>query len=348
MVKNVLAEDIDEIVDCLKSGGLVILPTETVYIAAIDPTNSEAVKKLYAYKNRPWGKPFSVAVADIDMAKEFVHLNNTAENLYRVFLPGPLTVVSQGKQKMAPGIESESGTLGIRIPDYSLILEICKQLGKPITATSANASYKRRPYKISDITDNLTDKQLALIDLVVDVGELAHNEPSTVVDATLEESVILRQGEVALKDKIEVISRNYQDTRNLGKELWQKYEQHQDQRAIIFALEGPMGVGKTQLTKGIAKAMGIEDDIVSPTYIIEAEYENKKLIHIDSWRLTSGEELRELGFSKRIVDRAVIVIEWAERVVDLIKEHNDEAIIIWVKISYGATENERLINWGVI
>lgn len=338
---------IDEIVSVLKDGGIVIYPTETVYGAGVDASNQMAVKKLLKYKKRPLGKPLSVAVCDMDMAEKYVFLNNTARNIYKNFLPGPVTVVSKGKNKLALGVESETGTLGIRIPDYPLALEIVKRLGKPITATSANASYQKRPYKIDDVLNNISEKQKSLIDLIVDVGELPHNEPSTVVDTALDDEVVLRQGEVFLKNKFEILSRSEEDTQNIGKELWQKYEKHLGQRAIVFALQGMMGVGKTQLTKGVAKSIGIKEEVISPTFVIEAEYENGKLIHIDSWRLVDENELSELGFEKRIEEKRVIVVEWAERVADLIRKYDEEAVIIWVQMKYGQKENERLISFEV-
>src|SRR5664280_1336967 len=102
---------IQKAVDVLKNGGLVIYPTETLYGIGADATNPEAIKKLTEYKNRPFGKPYSIAVTSQRMAGEYVDLNQTAKNLYKEFLPGPLTVISKGKHKVAPGVESEDGTL---------------------------------------------------------------------------------------------------------------------------------------------------------------------------------------------------------------------------------------------
>jgi L-threonylcarbamoyladenylate synthase len=343
---------VEEAVKVLQKGGLVIMPTETLYGAMVDATNEKAVRKLSLYKNRPLGKPFSVAVKDMKMAEDYVFLNYAAKALYKKYLPGPLTVISKGKQKVANGVESERGTLGIRIPKYNLVLKVIEKLGRPITATSANASYKKRPYKISDILDNLSAKQKGLIDLIVDAGDLPKNDPSTVIDTTYDDPVVLRQGEIKLKDVVEVLSRSEEDTKNIAKELWQKYEGHYGKRAVIFALEGEMGVGKTQFTKGLGKAMGVSDEVISPTFILESEYDTEKeraaLIHIDTWRMQKPEELLELGFNKRILDKKMLAIEWAEKVSNVIREFDEEAIIIWVKIKYGKRENERLISWGVV
>jgi L-threonylcarbamoyladenylate synthase len=341
-------------VEALNAGQLVFLASETVYIAAVDATNEKAVKKLVTFKNRPFGKPFSVGVTDIKMAEKYVVLNETARNLYKRFLPGPVTVISTGKHNLAKGVEAENGTLGIRIPDYLFFQEVCKKLNKPITATSANASYQKRPYKLSDILDNISEKQKKLIDLMIDAGELPHNEPSTVIDTTIDDQlIILRQGKIKLKKKNEVLSRNEENTQNIAKELWQKYDSFVGKRAIIFALEGKMGTGKTQFVKGLAKAMGINKQITSPTYdllnCLQSTVDSRQLAHIDTWRmLNPNKELKDLGTKKLIHDKSVLAIEWADRTVGEIKKYSEEAVIIWIKIEYGKNINDRLISWGVM
>lgn len=342
------AKAVDIVVSALEKGQLVFMATETVYIAAVDATNEVAVKKLVSFKNRPFGKPFSVGVTDIEMAEKYVVLNETARNLYKRFLPGPVTVVSTGKHNVADGVEAENGTLGIRIPDYNFFQKVCKIFKKPITATSANASYQRRPYKLSDILDNISEKQKALIDLMIDAGELPHNEPSTVIDTTLDdEGVILRQGDIKLKDKNEVLSRSEENTQNVAKELWQKYEDYKNKRSIIFALEGQMGAGKTQFVKGLARAMGITENVVSPSYDLLNTY--GLLTHIDTWRMINpNEELNSLDVKGLLDKNSVVAIEWADRSIEEIKNYSDDAIIIWVKIEYGKNENDRLISWGNI
>ena len=334
-------------VETLRAGGLVIYPTETLYGIGADATNSKAVKKLTKYKNRPFGKPYSIAVTGQEMAEKYVNLNKTAEDLYREFLPGPLTIISEGKHIVAPGVESEDGTLGIRIPDYKLVMEIVKKFRKPITSTSANASYKKRPYEVNDILDNISDRQKNLVDLIIDAGVLPPNDPSTVIDTTLDDAVTLRQGEIKLTDNNEVVSRSEENTQNLAKEIWQKYEKNKGKRAIVFALQGEMGTGKTIFTKGLALAMGITEMVTSPTYNLVHTYSlvpsAYSLTHIDAWRLEKSDELRSLGFEDLIKGKSVIAIEWAERVSDIIREFDDEAIIIWVKIRFEKKENEPLM-----
>lgn len=339
------------IINTLRNGGIVIFPCETVYGVAIDSTNEKAVKKLNTYKKRSFGKPYAIMVSSKKMANKYVEINETANGLYDKFLPGPLTVISKSKNKVANGIESEIKTLGVRIPNYPKLLKVIEEFGKPIVATSANASYQKRPYKISDVLENISEKQKKLIDLIIDVGELPHNEPSTVIDTTLDEPTTLRQGKIKLKDKNEVYSRSEENTQNIAKELWQKNEDYFKKRAIIFALEGKMGAGKTQFVKGLAKAMGIKEKVVSPSYDLLINYSpltlNSLLTHIDTWRMVDPDKEFDGLEAKRLIKKGgVIAIEWADRILKSIKEYSDDAIIIWVKIEYGKNENDRIISWG--
>lgn len=336
-------------VEVLEKGGLVVYPTETLYGIGVDATNESAVAKLTKYKNRPFGKPYSIAVLNQKMAEDYAELNTSAKELYSKFLPGPITVISKGRHRLARGIESETGDVGIRVPDYDFVRQITNKLGKPITATSANASYKKRPYSVDDILQNISSSQKGLIDLIVDAGELPKHEPSTVIDTTPDDLVILRQGEIKLSDKNEVLSRSPESTQNVAKEIWQKYESFNGKRSIIFALQGEMGAGKTIFTKGLAKAMGITELVTSPTFSLENEYETgrKKLFHFDAWRMEKPDDLRSLDFDNLINEKRIIAIEWAEKVGDVIREFDDEAIVLWINISYGDKENDRVISWGV-
>jgi tRNA threonylcarbamoyladenosine biosynthesis protein TsaE len=110
-----------------------------------------------------------------------------------------------------------------------------------------------------------------------------------------------------------------------------------------------MGVGKTQFTKGVAKAMQIEEEVVSPTYSLEQEYGDGKLYHIDVWRIQKPNELIEIGFDEILKNKdAVVSIEWAEKVLDILRKRSEDAIIVWVKIAFGKQINERIISWGTL
>ncbi|MBD3362483.1 threonylcarbamoyl-AMP synthase [Candidatus Dojkabacteria bacterium] len=346
---------ISDAVQVLKQSGILIYPTETCYGVGVDATSQPAVDKVLEYKTRREGKPLSIAVSGLDMARKYVKINDIALNLYNQFLPGPLTVVSKSLGCVAKGVESEESNLGIRYPDYDLILEIVENFGKPITATSANASYKKRPYKINDILENISKKQKDLIGLIIDAGELPHNDPSTVADTTLNAKVVLRQGNLKLTKKLQKQSKKPEDTQKLGFEIMNKYKQYLGYKSVVFAMKGELGAGKTEMTKGVARALDIEDSITSPTFIIENNYQipavensylsqkDVELIHIDVWRLHNSKELEDLNFFKQIGEGNVFVIEWADKVIDILKKVTSDAIILWVDIEYGKARNERKI-----
>jgi len=186
---------------------------------------------------------------------------------------------------------------------------------------------------------------------VIDGGELPHREPSTVVDTTYEDISILRQGNVKLVKGNKVLSVSPDNTEDIAKNILQKYETYFGNRAIIFALKGDMGVGKTIFTKGLAKTLGITQTVTSPTFNLINSYSVnspvKKLTHIDVWRIRSVDELWDINLVKEISDKSIVSIEWADKISDVIRKYHEEAIIIWVKIRFGKKENDRIISWGV-
>ena len=113
--------------------------------------------------------------------------------------------------------------------------------------------------------------------------------------------------------------------------------------AVIIALEGPLGAGKTIFTKAFARAMGIKDPILSPTFTLHSEY--GQLDHIDLWRIDDPQELLALGLEKMVQDKKVIIIEWAEKARDQVLRLSPQTTIIWIKFEYGEKENERRISY---
>jgi L-threonylcarbamoyladenylate synthase len=351
-IKNTTQKNIiDKIVQTLSKGGLVIFPTETTYGAGVDATNQEAVNKLLKYKTRREGKPLSIAVPDRKMAEKYVEVNETASEIYHTFLPGPFTVVSNSKGKTANGVESEFGTLGVRIPDYPLVLDFLGEFNKPVTATSANASGKRRPYKLDHLLDNLSEKQKGLIDLIVDVGELPHNKPSTIIDTTMSAPMMLRQGSVNVEEAVRIegfeasfISSSEKETKDIAKRLILKNWNEVKEKGLIIGLDGDLGVGKTIFAKGVAEFLQINDTITSPTYSYVNEYDytrhdfSGKMYHLDVWKINSKEELDRLDFFKIVQPGNVIIVEWWDQINQFIK---DELQTKLVKILISETSQEK-------
>jgi L-threonylcarbamoyladenylate synthase len=334
--------NIKEVIEVINNGGLIIFPTETSYGVGVDATNEAAVTKLLTYKKRPEGKAISIAVADQNTAENFVELNGTALGFYKNFLPGPVTIISKSKHKTDLRLESEMGTLGIRIPNYKLILDILKQLNKPLTATSANVSGGKTPYSVEDILENIPQKNKDLIDLIIDAGELPKNPPSTVIDTTTNDLTILRSGRInPLKTELlEEIETNSEDkTIEAGKTLIQKY--HNKTKPFMVLLSGELGAGKTHFTKGIAQALGINQVIKSPTYnyVNEYAFDGAKLFHMDAWKIQSLQDLQSLEFYKWQTGNNVIVIEWPSVVMNLDEKFFENTQYIYIEINYKSESN---------
>lgn len=304
-------EVIQEAIKVLTSGGLIIFPTETAYGVGADATNAEAITKLLSYKQRPVGKAISIAVSSKEMTDEYIEINQTANNIIKNFLPGPITVVAESKHKVDSRLEAENGTIGIRIPNYKLVLDIINAFGKPITATSANLSGGKTPYSIEDITSSWTENKKSMIDLIIDGGELPKNPPSTVIDTTTDDLKVYRQGRIDPRKmtKFEIRNSNSaEETIKFAEEFTNKVKE----RPLVILLSGELGAGKTHFTKGIGKALGIEQMIKSPTYTYVSEYKfgENKLFHFDAWRIQTKQDLEALRFYDWFKDGNVIVVEW--------------------------------------
>ncbi len=317
-------EVIKKTIEVLNRGGLIIFPTETTYGAGVDATNQKAVNKLLKYKSRREGKPLSIAVANKQQAQKYIKINKQAENIINQFLPGPVTVVSYSNNNLAKGVISEFNTLGIRIPDHPLILQLLQEYQKPITATSANASGKKRPYNITDILNNLSSKQKGLINLVLNQGELPHNDPSTVIDTTLSTPITLRSRESNKEKQNQLISTTEQETKDIAGKLLLKHWNEVHQTGVIFALDGALGTGKTIFTKGIATFLNINETIKSPTYSYIEEYDftryqtKGKLFHLDMWKIETKAVYQKLAIESLLKPNNIIVIEWYNQVASYI------------------------------
>jgi L-threonylcarbamoyladenylate synthase len=350
--KNNSAKLIEQAVAVLKNGGLMIYPTETCYGIGADATNQAAIKKLLDYKTKRNDKPISVAVSDKKMAAKYVHINKTADNIYDNFLPGPITVVSKSKHILAPGVESSMGTQGIRIPDHSFILELLKVYKKPITATSANASYKKTPYTIGDVLNNISAKQKKLIGIIIDAGRLPKRKPSTVVDTTLDNIHVVREGSIVLKNEIVFVANSLNDTQKLVGIIFEKVKKHVGKKPVVFLLQGELGAGKTHFTKYLAKKLLIKDVVVSPTFTICREYVGKMarkkitLQHLDTYRLYEPSEIEALHPKKIFHKDNLIVIEWANKIMDYVQQYLKGAVVVKIKIEATA-ENVRRFEYEI-
>jgi L-threonylcarbamoyladenylate synthase len=165
----------------------------------VDALNIEALKKLKELKGRSEEndkKPISIVVADMAMAAEYAEVTPLAKRLAEEFLPGKLTLILKAKESLPEELTAGSGTIGIRIPKHILCLNIVREFGRPITATSANVAGKEPLRSVPDILAQFGERA-NMIGRIIDSGELLESLPSTVVDARNEKPLILRDGAVS-------------------------------------------------------------------------------------------------------------------------------------------------------
>lgn len=177
--------------EIIKAGGLVAVPTETVYGLAANGLDGDAVQKIYDAKGRPETKPISLLVSGMDDVHKFCRdIPESARILADKFWPGPLTMVLF-KRDTVPDIVTAGGqTVGVRCPDHTKTLALIRLAGVPLAAPSANMSGAPSPKNIDDVLKVFDGK----IDAAVDGGVCTVGIESTIVDMTVMPPRILRQG----------------------------------------------------------------------------------------------------------------------------------------------------------
>nr|WP_320115934.1 L-threonylcarbamoyladenylate synthase [uncultured Desulfuromonas sp.] len=180
---------IDQVVDCLKKDGVIAYPTDTIYGVGCDIFNKKGIKKIYQLKRRDAKKPFSFICSDLSEIATYAHVSNMAFKIMKRHLPGPYTFVLDASRVVPDLVMTKQRTVGIRMPDNAITLEIVRQLGHPLVTTSANISGDETYQDPSLIHDDWGNH----LDMVVD-GGLLYGEPSTVISLRNDQIEVLRQG----------------------------------------------------------------------------------------------------------------------------------------------------------
>ena len=188
------AEAVREAGKIIRSGGIVILPTETVYGAAANQQDAQAIERLARIKGRPSGKPFSLHIADKEKLEEYAQeAPLAAYKLAEKFWPGPLTMVVNARA---------GGTVGIRMPDHKVALAVIAEAQVPVALPSANKSGAAAPTDCAQALAQIGGG----VDLALDAGPATLGKESTVVDLTVEPPKVLREGALT-KEEIEAALR---------------------------------------------------------------------------------------------------------------------------------------------
>lgn len=190
--ENPNQREIDKVVQFLRDGGLIVYPTDTIYGLGCDIFNTKAVEKICRHKNIDVRKAnLSFICYDLSHISEYAKVDNDTFKLMKKNLPGPFTFILNGNNNL-PKLFRNKKTVGIRIPDNNIIRELVKGLGNPILSTSVRDDE-------NEIQEYFTDPELIheryenIADVVIN-GGYGSLDPSTIVDCTGDEPVIVRQG----------------------------------------------------------------------------------------------------------------------------------------------------------
>ncbi|HLL60808.1 MAG TPA: L-threonylcarbamoyladenylate synthase [Candidatus Nitrosocosmicus sp.] len=335
---------IKDCITALKKGELLVLPSDTVYGLAVDAKNEEAVEKLIKFKQRPPGKAISIYVENLEHINQYVSCNDKQLSLIKKLAPGPFTFVIESKRLLVRKLEAENGTLGVRFPDFEFIQRLVQAYGSPITSTSANLSTQSPHYSVKTLLDTLPQSKKEMLDVVVDLGVLPRNKPSTVVDLTKETVSIIRQGDINV-DEINFHSKEPSETQEISKKLIASLidDLH---RPIVILIEGELGVGKTIFTQGMGEYLNVKH-LDSPSYVIYNEYDIKekgvnKLVHFDLYNIQNENEFNQLGIDSYLYPGNILCFEWGEKAGYVFEKLKNKANITYIKMEY-INESERRI-----
>ena len=197
MQTKLIKENISEAAEIIKRGGLVAVPTETVYGLAGNGLDENAVHEIYEVKGRPAVKPLSLMVPDRGAMKGYCEdVPEQAEYLAERFWPGPLTIVLKAKELVPEIVRAGGTTVGLRCPDHPLTLEALRLAKLPFAAPSANPSGAESPKDAAKVMEYFSGR----IDAVIDGGSCGIGRESTLIDMSARPYRILRQGALAADD----------------------------------------------------------------------------------------------------------------------------------------------------
>ncbi len=187
--QNPQARFISKAVDVLKSGGVIIFPTDTYYGLGCDLFNREGIEQILSIKNETDTKLFSFICSDLKDISTYAKVSDYAYRTMKHLLPGPYTFILPAAKVIPKKLWSKRKTVGIRVPDHSVTMQLVRELGNPITSTSATTRLGEPiidPFEIKNIFNSRVDLMLA--------SNTMSFEPSSVVDLSGDEPEVIREG----------------------------------------------------------------------------------------------------------------------------------------------------------
>ena len=202
--KNIVEEELNNVVKLVQNGEVIIFPTETVYGIGANALDANAVKKVFEAKNRPLDNPLIVLVSKKeDIKKVAQNISEIEQILIDNFMPGPFTLVLEKKESVPDIVSAGSSYVGVRIPDNKIAQKIIEMSGVPIVGPSANISGKLSGTNVQDIKEELENK----VSVIIDGGQTSIGIESTIVKVIDGIPTILRPGKVTIEEIEKVVGK---------------------------------------------------------------------------------------------------------------------------------------------
>ena len=203
---NALNIDYEEIERYLRAGKLIIYPTDTVYGVGGIIESEETIENIYKAKERNFKSPLIVLVSDVEKIEKIAYINEKnrekIEKLIKRFWPGGLTIILKRKDNVPDIMVSGGATVGVRMPEHEIALNIISRAGGMLPTTSANISGEATPKRYLELSEEFKSR----IDIIVDGGECPIGSASTIIDMS-DEPKILRLGAISVEEIEKVIGK---------------------------------------------------------------------------------------------------------------------------------------------
>jgi len=199
---------IEKAIKVLKNGGIVVFPTDTAIGIGCRIDNEEAVKRLFKIRKRPENKPMLALVDSVEMAQKYLLSipREVKDKLIKPYWPGKLTIILKCDTNKIPSVvRSRGNTLGVRLPNNKILLELIKGVGVPIVAPSANFGGEKTPYSFTDLNSKLVRQADYVLNEEVSPPAGGEKNVSTIIDCTITPWKIIRQGAIRMQNVILLI-----------------------------------------------------------------------------------------------------------------------------------------------
>jgi L-threonylcarbamoyladenylate synthase len=205
LILKATPDNIHKAARAMKKGGLVIYPTDTVYGLGCDPFNIKAVEKLFKVKGERKSKPLPILASEMKAVERIAHMNEDAKKIANKYWPGPLTLVVPKKPALPSIVTCNLESVGVRIPNHKVALQLITLCGGLIVGTSANKTGEKPPKTAQEAASQLGER----VDIILDGGRAPLSQESSIVDLTSKTPKMIREGPI----KLTHIMNTFNDTR---------------------------------------------------------------------------------------------------------------------------------------